>query len=113
MSVATVERAYVFSHPSRKGRFGCAFVVATPDGNTGMIAETFDFLHHVVVEDIQVVWQVRIGVDPEIIPHHDTEFVTAFVELFLRDRAEPVSYHVEVHFLIQLDPGADMFGIAA
>ena len=74
MSVAIVERAYVFSLPSRKGRFGCAFVVATPNSNTGMIAETFDFLHHVVVEDIQVVWQVRIGVDPKIIPHHDDEF---------------------------------------
>ena len=77
------------------------FVVTTPYGNTRMIAYTLNLLHHVIIEHIEIIRQVRIRINPKIIPQHNSVFVTGFIEFIIGYRAEPVANHIKVHLFVQ------------
>ena len=96
-TVSTIKGLDVLLHPANKWRFGRGFIIAAPYCNAWMVAQALNLFHHVVVEYIQVVRQILVGVYPEIIPNHDASSVALLIELLVCGRTQPIANHVIVH----------------
>ena len=105
ITITSIKSPDIFRHPSFQRRLRIGLIIATPHGYTRVITNTFDFLHHIIIEHIEVIRQIRIRVYPKIIPYHNAIFVTCLVEFIICNRAEPITYHIKIHFLMQADFG--------
>ena len=51
-AIVCIEGGDIFFEPIVQGRFGPAFVIATPDSDTRMITDSFDFFDEIETMDI-------------------------------------------------------------
>ena len=105
ITITSIKSPDIFRHPSFQRRLRIGLIIATPHGYTRVITNTFDFLHHIIIEHIEVIRQIRIRVYPKIVPYHNAIFITRLIEFIICNRTEPITYHIKVHFLMQTDFG--------
>ena len=71
------------------------------DGKIIFQAESDALIVKGIISLLQVVRKIGIRVNPEVIPYHQTIFITHFVKLVIGSRAKPITNHIEIHFVME------------